>query len=183
MLSRATLILIAAFAVLSPSAAQTQTQTHSPEPRSMIRLAAPAQTRPRAAVAELAWLEGRWAGQMPDGPVEIVKMKPAHGHLPTFVRATNKDGLWFYEMAVFVEVNGSLSYRVKHFTPALAGWEAQEAYVDRPLIEKDGNTFYFDGITFSKSSDDSYTVFFLTRNGNKEGTTLVIPFKRLAVAN
>ena len=80
--------------------------------------------------------------------------------MPGFVRAVNPRGVLFYEISVFVETAGSLSVRVKHFTPALAGWEAQDAYVDRPLVARDGDGFYFDGITFLRTGPDSFTVYF-----------------------
>jgi hypothetical protein len=115
---------------------------------------------------------------MPEGPVEHVILSAAFGHMPGFVRAVNPQGVLFYEISVFVEVAGSLSVRVKHFTPALAGWEAQEAYVDRPLVARDGAGYYFDGITFLRTGPDSFTVYFLDRAGTQERATLVIPFRR-----
>jgi hypothetical protein len=84
----------------------------------------------------------------------------------------------FYEISVFLEVADSLSVRVKHFTPQLAGWEAQDAYIDRPLVAIEPGTFFFDGITFARSGPDAFTVYFLNRPNGVERETLVIPFRR-----
>lgn len=148
------------------------------EPRTMVRLQAQGQASPPAGIADLAWIEGHWLGEMPDGPVEHVILGAAFGHMPSFVRALSPQAPVFYEISVFVEVAGSLSVRVKHFTPSLAGWEAREAYIDRPLVGRDGDTFYFDGITFERTGPDSFTVYFLDRADGRERATLVIPFRR-----
>ena len=169
-LARRTILcgLVAAFAAPASAA----------DPRAMIRLRDPRQPPPPATIADMAWIEGHWIGSMPEGPVEHVILSAAFGHMPGFVRAVNPRGILFYEISVFVEAAGSLSVRVKHFTPALAGWEAQDAYVDRPLVARDGAGYYFDGITFLRTGQDSFTVYFLDRAGKQERATLVIPFRR-----
>lgn len=148
-------------------------------PRSMIRLRKEGQDSPKASLADVAWIAGSWMGQMPEGPVEYVSLSPRFGHMPAFVRAINPQGVIFYEIALFAEVGNSLTIRVKHFTPELAGWEAREAYIDRPLVERDGTTLYFDGITYSRTGRDSYVVYFLNRQGDRELDTLTVPFRRV----
>ena len=115
---------------------------------------------------------------MPFGPVEQTHLPPRFGQMPGFVRATNGQGVVFYEIGLFAEVGGSLTVRVKHFTPALAGWEAQDGYIDRPLVAKDAASLYFDGITYTRTGPDTYVVYFLNRENGQERDTLVIPFKR-----
>ncbi|MGK6321274.1 DUF6265 family protein [Sphingomonas sp. DT-204] len=164
--------LLAALLFLAPAAAQDV------DPRAMIRLHAQGQASPSAAVADMAWIEGHWIGQMPDGPVEHVILGPRSGHLPGFVRGVDPRGVFFYEISLFVETGGSLAYRVKHFGEDLAGWEAQADYINRPLVARDGERFYFDGITFARTGPDSFTVYFLNRVNGEERGTLVIPFRR-----
>lgn len=144
----------------------------------MIRLRSEDAAPPVARIGDLAWLQGHWIGGMPEGPVEHVILDARFGHMPGFVRALSPDGVLFYEISVFMEVGQSLTVRVKHFTPALAGWEAQDAYIDRPLVAHERGTFYFDGITFDRESDDKFTVYFLNRPNGIEADTLVIPFRR-----
>jgi hypothetical protein len=176
------LVLAIAFAVSLPMCASTAA-TPEPEatnPRSMIKLRTEGRSGPPATLAVVAWLEGRWIGEMPEGPVEHVILGPSFGHLPGFVRAVNPQGVIFYELWVLAEVGGSLTNRVKHFSPQLAGWEAQDAYIDRPLVDRDANNLFFDGATYSRTGPDTFTVYFLNRSGGVERDTIVIPFRRMA---
>lgn len=158
----------------SPSSAQVAATT----PRSMVKLLTKGASGPPTSIADLAWLEGHWIGDMPEGPVEHVILDHRFGHMPGFVRAVSPSGVIFYEISVFAQAGDSVTVRVKHFTPLLAGWEAQDAYIDRPLVDRDSKTLFFDGITFSRTGEDSFTVYFLNRSGQEERETLVIPFRR-----
>jgi len=173
--------LAIAFALSLPTCAASAAtpQPVGTNPRSMIKLHTKGQPGPPATLADVAWLEGRWIGEMPEGPVEHVILGPSFGHLPGFVRAVNPQGVIFYEIWVLAEVGGSLTVRVKHFSPELAGWEAQEAYIDRPLVDRDARNLFFDGATYSRTGPDSFTVYFLNRSGGVEGETIVIPFRRM----
>lgn len=147
-------------------------------PRTMVKLLAKGASGPPTTIADLAWLEGHWIGDMPEGPVEHVILSPRFGHMPGFVRAVSPQGVIFYEISVFAQAGTSVTVKVKHFTPALAGWEAQDAHIDRPLVDRDASTLFFDGITFQRTGQDSFTVYFLNRSGQEERETLVIPFRR-----
>jgi len=150
-------------------------------PCDMIRLLAPGQAPAPATLGDIAWLEGQWFGQMPNAVVDNVVMPARGGQMPSFVRALDgarNDHIVFYEMTVFVEVGTSITQRVKHFTPELSGWEAQSAYIDRPLVAKDNTSLYFDGSTFTRTGPDSYTVYHLNRNNGEEAGTIVVPFRR-----
>ena len=170
-------LLLLAGAANAPVQAQS---IPSPDnPRSMVRLHVEGQPSPPASLADVAWLEGYWIGAMPEGPVELFTMSAMFGHQPAFVRAVNPEGVIFYEISLIAEVGESLSVRVKHFTPELAGWEAQDAYIDRPLVARDANNLYFDGITYSRTGPKSYVVYFLNRRGSEELDTLVVPFRKV----
>jgi len=148
------------------------------DPRSMIRLAGEGAAPASATLSDLAWLEGSWIGDMEGVKVEHEIFGAALGQMPTFVRAATADTIVFYEIAVFTQVGSSVSYRVKHFTPALAGWEGQDEYVDRPLFGREGTTLFFDGITFERTDADNFLVYFLDRPAEGPERTIVIPFTR-----
>ena len=164
--------------LLAALLATTQASAQDVDPRLMIRLHTQGQASPPATLADMAWIEGHWVGEMPDGPVEHVILGPDSGHLPGFVRGVAPGNLFFYEITVFAEAGGSLSYRVKHFGKDLRGWEAQADHIDRPLVAREDGRFYFDGITFARTGPDSFTVYFLNRPNGVETGTLVIPFRR-----
>lgn len=168
-------LAIAGFLAISAMPACAQ----AGDARAMIRLAQDRTPPVAATLGDLAWLVGTWIGDMEGVAVEHVILEPAYGQMPSFVRALGGTEIVFYEIAVFTETEGSVSYRVKHFTPALAGWEAQDAYVDRPLFGLRGTTLQFDGITFDRTGADSFTVYFFDPAANGgAGRTLEIPFHR-----
>ncbi|WP_148294037.1 DUF6265 family protein [Azospirillum sp. B4] len=176
MLTRRTCLgTIPAVMALAIPATDTAAQPH---PRTMIRLLKTGQSPKPCQLSDLKWLEGDWIGQMPFGPVEHVKLPIAFGHMPGFVRAMNPDGVVFYEIVVFAQIGPTIAQQVKHFTSGLAGWEAKDTHIERLLVEREGDTYFFDGFTLSRIGADSYTVYFLNRDGDKELDTLVVPFKR-----
>ncbi len=132
-----------------------------------------------ATLEDVEWLTGSWVGSREPGhTVEHIILDKRISHMPGFVRSYYDDSVFFYEISVFAEVGNSVSYRVKHFGYDLVGWEKQDEVIDRPLLAKSKNALQFDGITFERSSDDSFTVYFRIPSGPNEGDVLVIPFKR-----
>jgi hypothetical protein len=152
--------------------------TAAENPRALVRLATVGGVQPPATLADVAWLEGAWIGEMPDGPVENVFLAPRFGHMPTFIRAWNKTGITFYEIAMFAEVNGSIAIRLKHFMSDLVGFEARESYIEYPLVAKEGDKLFFHRATYVRTGADSYTCYFLYMEGEREMATIVIPFRR-----
>jgi len=148
--------------------------------RAMIRLGRPDDPRPAASLADVAWLVGAWTGAMPEGPVESVFMSPRFGQMPVFVRATNKDGIIFYEIVTWVEMDGSLVLRLKHFTSVLTGWETQDGFIERPLLAIEPERLYFHQATYVRTGPDTYSVYFLNMRDGVEQDVLVIPFRRTA---
>lgn len=157
------------------AAAQAQ---EAPAPRSFVRRLQPGAASPRASLADVAWLQGYWIGEMPEGPVEQVRLPPARGQMPAFVRALNDGGIIFYEITTLVERDGSLVIRLRHFGGDLVGWEDGSGAIERPLIAIEGGNLYFDRMTMIRTDADHYTVYFLNMADGVEGETLVIPFQR-----
>ena len=112
-----------------------------------------------ATIADLDWMVGAWEGPLGDDMQEHIAYPPIAQQMPGFVRGwTSDDTITFYEINAFAEVDGTLEFRVKHFSPELAGWEPQNEFVRHRLVAKTGNTFFFDGITFARRGPDRHTV-------------------------
>jgi len=146
------------------------------DPRRLIRRWKPGLAHPPATLADVAWLQGSWVGDMPLGPVENVILPPFDGQMPSFVRAQQKGHLLFYEITAFVEAEGSLLSRVRHFSPEYSAWES--AVIERPLIAFDRQYMYFDGQTYERHGPDHYTVYHLNIRDGQEQDTIVVPFAR-----
>jgi len=164
--------------LVAVTSATAQGATTAANPRSMIRLLAKGQTPAPATLADAAWLEGHWVGDMPNAAVESMIYAEKAGQMPGFVRALQGESIMFYEIMVFGAVGNSLYQRVKHFSADLTGMEARDAYVERPLVAKEEGSLFFDGSTFTRTGPDSFTVYHLYREGDKEIETIVVPFRR-----
>ncbi len=75
------------------------------------------------------------------------------------VRYSKSDGsVNFYEFYVFAEQSGSLTQRLKHFSPMLSGWEEKEEFVDFPLVAIEDRAAYFDGLSYMLREDGELVV-------------------------
>ena len=110
---------------------------------------------PPATVAQLEWLTGSWTGEGIGGaPATEVYSPPGGGSLAGhFVQQDGEGGVAFFELLQIAEVDGSLVYRLKHFSDELAGWEDKDEYVSFPLVAIEDNAAYFDGLTLRRAGD------------------------------
>ena len=110
---------------------------------------------PSATVAQLDWLAGIWVGEGIGGAkaTEVYSPPGAGSVAGHFVQEDGRGGVEFFEMLQIAEVDGSLVYRLKHFTDALAGWEEKDAYVSFPLVAIEDRAVYFDGLTLRREGD------------------------------
>ena len=115
--------------------------------------------RPSATIDDLSWLVGRWEGTGLGGTVEDVIAPASGGQMMGMFRHSRADGsVGFYEFYVFAEQDGSLTQRLKHFSPMLAAWEEKEEFVEFPLVALEDNAAYFDGLTYVLEEGGELTV-------------------------
>ncbi|MDZ7627362.1 MAG: DUF6265 family protein [Parvularculaceae bacterium] len=113
-------------------------------------------TSPPAKIEDLAWLEGRWIGKGLGGCAEESVSPPVAREIIGKFRQLNADGtLRFYEFYTIAEKDGSLLWRIKHFNPDLTGWEDKDKSTEFRLVAIDGQTAYFDGLTYSRTGKNS----------------------------
>ena len=115
--------------------------------------------QPAATIEDLAWLAGRWVGEGLGGTAEDVIAPASGGQMMGMFRHSKADGsVNFYEFYLFAEKGGSLTVRLKHFSPMLAGWEEKAEFVEFPLVAIEGHAAYFDGLTYVLGDGDRLTV-------------------------
>ncbi|HEX2445685.1 MAG TPA: DUF6265 family protein, partial [Vicinamibacterales bacterium] len=78
---------------------------------------------PPAAIADMAWLAGRWVGEALGGASEEIWSEPRAGAMMGMYRLVRDGKPIFYELLTIVEENGTLMLRLKHFNADLTGWE------------------------------------------------------------
>jgi hypothetical protein len=135
---------------------------------------------PKASVADVRWMEGEWEGALESATQQHTVFSPVSGHMPGFTRAWGKDGaIWFYEINDLAEVNGSLEFRVKHFSGELAGWEGKDEFDRHRLMTITDQALFFDGITIVKEGPDHFTVYVRITDGERKGQIVVVHQSRI----
>jgi len=173
-----TKIILSILAIIAFSS-NAQTKSTKVKPSNVIKLYDKTKSPAKATLNDLEWLKGAWVGDMNGMQVEHVILNEQASQMPGFVRSVGQDGtIYFYEITLFENVGESVSYRVKHFSSDLKGWEGQNEFIDRPLVSYEHDTLFFDGITFKKTSANSFTVYFLIQQGENKGDILEIFFNR-----
>jgi hypothetical protein len=115
--------------------------------------------QPAATMHDLSWLVGRWAGTGLGGTAEDIIAPASGGQMMGMFRSSKADGsVSFYEFYVFAEKAGSLTLRLKHFSPMLASWEEKEEFVEFPLVAIEQHAAYFDGLTYRLEEGGKMTV-------------------------
>ena len=108
---------------------------------------------PAATLADIAWFAGHWRGTGFGGLAEEMWGAPLGGSMVGWLRMLKEGAPEFYEMQLLVESAGTLLLRVKHFGPDFEGWEERDESADFPLVAREGDTLYFNGITYAPRND------------------------------
>ncbi len=148
---------------LIPAVAYSQESTTRSQTANTIRLAADA-PRPKARVADLAWLVGRWEGQGLGGTMDEVWSEPAGGAMVGYFRLVREGKPVFYEIMTLLESEGSVEMRLKHVNPDMTGWEEKNGYVTFRLVRQDPTGAYFEGLTFRRVDSDRIEGFIALRD-------------------
>lgn len=154
----------------------------APAPAQETRAAIPGASPPPARVTDLAWAVGTWEGQGITGPAREIYLPPMGGQMAGHFTQTRGDGIWFYEIVTIVERGNSLSYRLRHFNADLTGWEERNEVRDFPLVAREGDAFYFDGLTIRPDGPDG--MIGAVRIDNRDGTSreAVFRYRRVGAA-
>jgi hypothetical protein len=126
-------------------------------PGTHTRTGTPARPCP-AALDDLAWLEGRWVGEALGGTVEEVWLPAAGGALVGVFRLVTDGEVSLYEILTLTEEEGCPVLRLKHFDAALHGWEAADETVDFPLVARERDAFFFDGMTVRRLGANEFQI-------------------------
>ena len=111
-------------------------------------------SRPPATLDDVAWLAGSWIGEAFGGTFEEVWNPPSAGSMVGLFKTISDGDVGFYEILLLVEEEGSLSLKVKHFSPDFTAWEEKEDYVRFRFIRAEDDAVHFSGISFYRISDD-----------------------------
>jgi len=117
-------------------------QASKPQPQATAPAAAGA-SAPKSAIANFAWLEGRWQGEWGPRTAEQVWLAPKAGEIVGLFRLVENEKTLVIELFTLVEKDGGVNFYFRHFTPELLPWEKSDAIVLH-LGDFDANKFDFE---------------------------------------
>ncbi|MBT8103384.1 MAG: hypothetical protein KJO95_10470 [Gammaproteobacteria bacterium] len=156
----ATLILAVLLTGLTWSAEPRTEHTYQLEPDEI---------RPAATIDDASWLVGSWSGTAFGQNFEEVWNAPSAGTMIGLFKLYGDDGVAFYELLLLSVEDGTLSLKVKHFSPDFSAWEEKGDYVNFRLVGKEQDALHFGGISFYKRGDDAIDGYIVMKSG--EDTT------------
>jgi len=112
------------------------------------------EARPPATLDVIAWMAGSWSGEALGGTFEEVWNAPSAGSMIGMFKHLNDGKVNFYELMLFIEEEGSLSFKVRHFDPDFTAWEDKREDVTMRFIKAEENAIHFTGISLYRVSDD-----------------------------
>lgn len=165
-------LLLPAGPATGTAAAQTRQTPHT------VRLEEGA-PRPAASVSELAWLAGRWVGEGLGATVEEVWLPPAGDAMTGVFRLVRDGKVEFYEIVILAEEEGSLTLRLKHFDADLTGWEAKDEVASFPLVRREEDALWFDGLTLWRRGEDRMEVWVALESEGEEVREALFEYRRV----
>ncbi|MDH3492015.1 MAG: DUF6265 family protein [Acidobacteriota bacterium] len=132
-----------------------------------------------ATVSDMEWMAGSWAGQAFGGDVRETWTKTDGGLMMGMYVLEKENQAVFYEFLIFQVVDGELFLRLKHFNPDMTGWEEKEKTVDFRFVKKEGNRYYFRGLTFENAGENSLNIYLALRQKDKTYKEEVFKMKRV----
>lgn len=141
---------------------------------------------PRAALAEFAWLAGRWEGKLGQLTAEQEWMASRNGTMQGFFRLTDSEKTIVIELFTLRETPEGIAMYFRHFSPELKPWEEAEAY-HLHLTKSDATTFRFDNSVVNQLKDfilthadaDTYTSHGDLTDADGKPKTIEVTYHRL----
>lgn len=140
------------------------------------------QPRPVAEVSELSWLAGAWSGVGTSGPAREVYSPPTGGVIVGHFVQQRDEGVWFYELMAIRPDGKSITYCLRHFNADLTAWEEKNEVQCFPLIARERDAWYFDGLTVRRKGDDEMVTALRVATG-ADAKEYVFQYRRSAEAH
>ena len=112
----------------------------------------------KATLEDFRWIVGHWAGTGLGGVSEEMWMPAAGGAMLGSFRQLKDGRVVFYELLTFLEREGTVVLRLKHFNADLTGWEEKAQVLEFPLVELTPTKAVFNAMTFSHEQKDAFRV-------------------------
>ncbi|MBO0591598.1 hypothetical protein I2486_09265 [Cellulophaga sp. E16_2] len=132
------------------------------------------ETGPKATLADASFMTGHWIGEAFGGISEEIWTKAEGDSMMFSFRLVIDGKVDFYEIGHIIEEGETIHLQLKHFSGELDGWEAKDEFQDFPLVKKEDNALYFDGLTYKRISDNEMIAYILAEE--EDGSTQEFKF-------
>ena len=150
----------------------------APAAAQQTRFAVGGKLSPPAALQDLAWIAGQWAGKGISGPAREVYSPPMGGAIAGHFVQAKGDGIMFYEIITIAQVGPTITYRLKHFNPDLTGWEEKKEVREFRFVGREGDSWYFDGLTIRRVGPDEMHAIVNVRQEEGSAEELTFRYRR-----
>lgn len=114
---------------------------------------------PNALLEDVAWIAGHWRGEAMGAMTEEIWSPSLGGSMMGSFKLAGPDSVSFYELMHIQQQGQTLLLQIRHFSGNLFAWEDKEGTVDFRLVEITENEVIFDGLTFTRISDEAMIVY------------------------
>lgn len=125
------------------------------------------ESRPAASLEDASWLVGKWKGTAFDKQFEEIWSAPSQGTMVGMFKLFDDTGVELYELMLLSVENGSLSFKVKHFTSDFVAWEEKPDFVNFRLVKLEPDALHFSGLSFYRRDDNHIDAYLVLRNGDE----------------
>ncbi|ADV49150.1 hypothetical protein Celal_1850 [Cellulophaga algicola DSM 14237] len=136
------------------------------------------ETEPKATLADASFMTGHWIGEAFGGISEEIWTKAEGDSMMFSFRLVIDGKVDFYEIGHIIEEGETIHLQLKHFSGELDGWEAKDEFQDFPLVKKEDNALYFDGLTYKRISDNEMIAYVLAEEENGSTQEFKFIFKK-----
>ena len=137
----------------------------SAEPRTEHTFAlADGEARPTATLDDAALLVGNWEGTAFGSRFEAVWNPPSADSMVGLFKLFKGDEVAFYELLLLTVEDGSLSLKVKHFSPEFIAWEEKDDFIEFSLVKIADDALHFGGLSFYRRGDDAMDGYIVMKN-------------------
>ena len=121
---------------------------------------------PAATLDDASFLVGSWQGTAFGSRFEEVWNAPSANSMVGMFKLFDDDAVAFYELLLMTVEDGTLSLKVKHFSPDFTAWEDKAEFVEFRLVRIDADALHFSGISFYRRGDNALDGFIVMRGAD-----------------
>lgn len=128
---------------------------------------------PPASLDDIAWLAGSWMGEAFGGTFEEVWTRPSNRSMVGLFKLAHDGEVSIYEIQTITAEQGSLVWKVKHFSGDFVAWEEKDEAVTFRLVKIEPQAAYFDGITLLRDGENLIAYLLVSREDEVREERLV----------